>query len=286
MGKLFAVIGDPVAHSLSPQMQNAAIRAMGLDAEYIAVHVRPEELSDFVKRAKTEFDGFNITVPHKNAVIPFLDEISGECRRSESVNTVSNRNGTLYGESTDGYGLETAIFESFGIPVKGGRFCFLGCGGAALAVAFHFAAHGAVSLAFVNRTVSKAAELAERLASTYPDLETAAISPDNGADVRHWIASSVVTVQATSLGLRPDDPPPVDPELLEGTGTCFYETIYKETPLLRKAREANLRTADGRGMLLHQGARSLAIWTGGAVPVTVMRQALDTAITSRMARQA
>jgi shikimate dehydrogenase len=94
-----------------------------------------------------------------------------------------------------------------------------------------------------------------------------------------------VTVQATSLGLRSDDPPPIDPELLCGSSSCFYETIYKETPLLRRAREAHLRTADGRGMLLHQGARSLAIWTGCEVPVETMRQALDAAIAARMAQQ-
>ena len=109
----FAVIGDPIAHSLSPAMQNAGIRALGLDAEYFAVHVKQEQLREFTEQARRGLAGFNITVPHKNAIIPFLDEISREAEVAGSVNTVTVESGRLYGDTTDGYGLAQALREAF-----------------------------------------------------------------------------------------------------------------------------------------------------------------------------
>ena len=280
MTKHYAVIGDPIAHSLSPVMQNAGFRTAGLDADYSAIHVKNEELGEFVKKAGSELSGFNITVPHKNAIIPFLDELSENARLCGSVNTVTVEGGKLKGESTDGYGLETALRESFGIDVAGNSFCFLGCGGAARAAAFYFASKGPRRIFFINRTVSKADELASEISKAFPGFETAACSPLDDVLVKEFLAESKVLIQCTSLGLKSDDPPPIDPEIIP-EGICLYDTIYKKTALLKYAAENGIRHADGRSMLLHQGAKSFSIWTKVPAPIEAMREALYAAMDSR-----
>lgn len=272
----YAVIGDPIKHSLSPEMQNAGFQALGMGDLYTKFHVKGEELGDFVDFARKNLKGFNITVPHKKAIIPFLDGITRPAELAESVNTVSIRDGRLYGDSTDGYGLATAIFEAFGIEVKGRSFFFIGCGGAVQAVAFYFASAGASALYFANRTLAKAELLSRKIAENYPSCQTDCSALDDRTAVAGFVAASDVAVQGTSLGLAPDDPPPLNPELLKDI--CIYDTIYKTTPLLRYAAENYLKFADGRTMLLHQGARAFEIWTGGAAPVEAMRQALNHAI--------
>lgn len=271
--KIYAVIGDPVAHSLSPVMHNAAFRALGMDAEYIAVHVKAEELGDFAEDARKNLAGFNITVPHKKGIIPFLDEVDPVAQMAGSVNTVTIRDGRLIGCSTDGFGLETALREAFGFELAGGRAVFIGCGGAAHAVAFHFAEHGLQQLFLLNRTLSTAEQLAEELRLHFPGfpVETASLADTDRAG--DFLNRAQAAVQCTSLGLKPDDPPPLDPELLP-QDIKLFDTIYKPTPLLRYAKAHNIAHAAGLGMLLHQGARSFAIWTGAEAPVEAMRQAL------------
>lgn len=276
----YAVIGDPIAHSLSPVMQNAGFAALGIDAEYSAVHVKNEGLCDFAEFAIKNLKGFNITVPHKKAIIPFLDTVSEDARLAGSVNTVSVRDGKLHGESTDGYGLATAIEESFGISVCGNSFCFIGCGGAASATAFYFAAKGARSLFFINRTVSKAENLAERIRNSFGTVNVECSPNDDYDKISAFINASAVAVQCTSLGLKNDDPMPLPFELFK-KDICYYETIYRETKLLSQARKSGMKTADGRSMLLHQGAKAFSIWTGKDAPVETMRKALYDAIDKR-----
>ena len=199
----FAVIGDPIAHSLSPAMQNAGIKALGLDAEYFAEHVRHDDLKEFTEQARRGLAGFNITVPHKNAIFPFLDHISKEAQVAGSVNTVTVKSGRLYGDTTDGYGLAQALKEAFQFDVRGGRIAFIGCGGAAHAAAAYFASQGAQALHLINRTVAKADELAEKLRGAYgTDVRTCAI--DDNAQISEFLNASDVVIQCTSLGLTPD----------------------------------------------------------------------------------
>jgi shikimate dehydrogenase len=269
----YAVIGDPVSHSFSPQMHNAAFKAMGINAEYLAVHVKEQELPAFAERAKKEFSGFNITVPHKNAIIPFLDTISKECSLTGSVNTVINRNGLLHGESTDGYGLETALREEFNIPAAGNCFLFLGTGGTVKAVSYYFSEKGAKTLFFANRTVSKSRTLIDELCNVFPNTEYACCSPEDEKLMNEFVSNAAVVIQCTSLGLNPEDPSPLG-ELFFRRGKCYYDTIYKNTAFLKIAGEKGGKAAGGLSMLLHQGARSFSMWTGQSAPVEVMRKAL------------
>ncbi|MDD5727214.1 MAG: shikimate dehydrogenase [Victivallales bacterium] len=270
----YVVIGDPIIHSLSPQMQNAGFAAAGLGNCYGKMRVAAADFAEFIDFARKNLSGFNITVPHKNRIIPYLDSIADEAALAGSVNTVIVKSGRLYGCSTDGCGLENALRETFGFALAGSRVLFIGCGGAVQALAFHFAAAGADELYFVNRTPAKAAALGQKISADYPACKCAFCGLDDDAGIKGFINSSTLMVQGTSLGLKSGDPLPVKPELLTGADLCFYDTIYQETPMLQAARAAGLRAADGRTMLLHQGVKSFELWTGLRAPVEEMRRAL------------
>lgn len=272
----YAVIGDPVKHSRSPEMQNAGFAALGLADRYGKVAVAAAELPAFAAWARRHLAGFNITVPHKENIIPLLDEIDQVARLAGSVNTVKIDGGRLAGCSTDGYGVEMAVGEAFGLKLAGLAVLFIGAGGAARAVAFHLAASGARSLTFANRTLSRAVELGDRIRTAYPGVATAAVKPDDAIGLRRLLLDADLVIQAGSLGLKADDPPPFDLELLAANPRlCCFESIYRRTPFLVRAAEFGMRTADGRGMLLHQGVKSFEIWTGRKAPVEIMRQALE-----------
>lgn len=271
--KIYAVIGDPIAHSLSPAMHNAAFRALKMDAEYIAVHVLADGLESFAAEARKKLAGFNITVPHKKGIIPFLDVVNQEAALAGSVNTVLIRENQLSGCSTDGYGLEAALSEAFGYTLKNNAALFIGCGGAARAAAFHFASKGLKNLYILNRTLATAEGLCAELTTHYPGLECTAAALNNEEAVRTALKQVPVAIQCTSLGLKPDDPPPLLPEWLP-QGIALFDTIYKPTALLQYAQAHGIAHANGSGMLLHQGAKSFELWTGIKPPLDVMRAEL------------
>ena len=271
----YAVIGDPVAHSVSPAMQNASFMAAGLSERYGKYHVKPDELAEFTEFARKNLYGFNATVPHKAALIPLLDEIAPAALAANSVNTVIVRDGKLYGDSTDGYGLETALFEAFNLKIANSHIVMLGAGGAAQATAFEFVQRKAARLTIINRTRSKAEALAEQLSGKGTVLT--ALGNDEHELIRQAIAGSNVVIQATSAGLRSDDPPPVDLELLRRAPAVF-DMIYHRTAVQEFAAANNIPCADGRGMLLHQGARSFTLWTERPAALAAMRDALERAL--------
>jgi shikimate dehydrogenase len=233
-----------------------------------------------VEYARRELNGFNVTVPHKNAIIPFLDEISTEASLAGSVNTVSVRNGKLCGTSTDGYGLAEAMREAFGKDVRNSSFCFLGSGGVVRAVAFYFAHNGADRIFFVNRTPAKAEKLSQDISAEFPEVDTAFCQLADEITAKKFLSSADVVIQGTSLGLKPDDPPPIKPEFLT-PDNCFFETVYKSTRLLEYAIQNGIKHADGSGMLIHQGAESFYLWTGVRPDINVMRKTLDNAMKKR-----
>ena len=268
----FAVIGDPIAHSRSPLMHNAAFRALGLDADYTAVHVTKDALPGFLERARTEFSGFNVTVPHKNAVIPFLDGVSPRAKLAGSVNTVSVRDGGLYGDTTDAIGFERAVLEAFGMSLSGAKVCILGCGGVVRALVYHLADAGCSRLRILNRTAEKAASLTEEIRAHAPGLDCGSGALGDAAAARDALEGSGLVVQCTSLGLRDGDGAPVDPDLIPAH-VCVFDTIYRQTALLARCRARGMKVCGGLPMLVHQGAESFRIWTGREAPVEVMRDA-------------
>ena len=272
----YTVIGDPVSHSRSPGMQNAAFAQAGLGRPYGRRHVTKEELSTFVKEARQKLLGVNITVPHKEAVIPFLDEIDPAALLCSSVNTLDIRNGRVRGYSTDGYGLEYALRENFQISPRGSRFVFTGRGGACRAAAIHLAAEGAKKIFLINRTLAKAEDIARIIAENFPSCQAEVISLADNRKIGEAFADSQVLIQSTSLGLKADDPVPFDPALLEvNRELAVFDTIYKNTPLLQRAAALGMRCAGGRAMLIHQGAQSFRIWTGLEPDIKAMEQGFD-----------
>ena len=268
----FAVIGDPIGHSRSPLMHNAAFRALGIDADYTAIHVTREGLPDFLRRARTSLNGFNITVPHKNAVIPFLDGVTPRAALAGSVNTVSVRDGKLFGDTTDAIGLERAVQEVFGLPLKGANICILGCGGVVRALVFHLADAGCSRLRILNRTAEKAIQLTNEILKHAPSLDCGFAALDDRPSVEKAFDGADLVIQCTSLGLKDGDGSPVDPDLIPASA-CLFDTIYRETEILVRCRERGLRVSGGLPMLVHQGAESFRIWTGREAPVEVMRTA-------------
>lgn len=277
----YAVIGWPVEHSVSPQMQQAGFQALGIPASYEKIPVEPEHLGAAVEALRTQgFAGWNVTVPHKEQIADFLDQVDPGARRAGSINTVVRRGKILEGYSTDGYGLAMATHEAFGVDLDGRTVAFLGCGGAARATAVYFAAEGAREIVLINRTIGKAYRIRDIIQEVAPDCRAVCIENDNHDAIRDALKRSQILYQATSLGLRSNDPMPLDPELLPQR-LAVMDMIYRPTPFLNAATERGCQTADGRAMLLHQGARSLMMWTGHPAPLEAMRQALWNALAAR-----
>lgn len=272
----YLVIGDPVGHSRSPGMQNAAFRHHGLGEPYGIRRVTPEELAAFVEEARGAFRGVNLTIPHKEAVLPLVDEVDPAARLAGSVNTLVIENGRIKGYSTDGYGLEMALEYNFKRPVAGAEFLFLGAGGAARATLFHLAERGAAALRIANRSPEKAEQLAAELRRSFPGVPVETGGLADRERLANWLRRSDFLIQATSLGLKDEDAPPIPLELLRpDLKLALFDTIYRETPLLLKARELGLPAAGGKEMLIRQGARSFELWTGREAPLEAMRNGFD-----------
>ncbi len=262
--RLVGVLGWPIAHTLSPRMQNAAFAALGLDFAYVALPVAPERLPAAVRGlAALGFAGANVTVPHKAGVVPFLAEMSPIVRALGAANTLLVRaDGSLYGDNTDAHGF-LADLRGHGVAVgPGTRALVLGAGGAARSVVYALADAGA-TVKVANRTVTRAEELCQLIAGVLPETAhrlAAHAFPNNLTDLA---ADATLIVNTTSLGLHPaTDSLPWDPAVSFRPGQVVYDLIYAATPLLNFAREGGAGAINGLGMLVHQGARSAALWTG------------------------
>jgi shikimate dehydrogenase len=275
--RLFAVLGHPVAHSLSPAMHNASIRALGLDAVYVAFDVAPDRLLEVLPvMGAMGFGGVNLTIPLKEVAFRGLRDLDATARDAGAVNTVKFHDGGMTGYNTDGEGWARAFAQAFGRGVQGLSICLLGAGGAARAVAMAAAADGAAALAIAARNAERAIALAADVRARHPALpvRVAVEADDQAAAAR--AADAVVNL--TPLGLKPDDPPPLPASALRA-GQLAMDTIYVAavTPFLREAAAAGARTANGEGMLVGQGARAFEIWTGRAPDVAAMTRALAAA---------
>ena len=276
--KNLGVIGWPIAHSLSPAMQTAAIHAAGLDYAYIAMPVQPELLPAAVEGLKSlGFRGFNVTIPHKSAVMELLDEVDEDARRIGAVNTVVNEDGRLLGYNTDVAGFLRGLSRQ-SVPVRGKHAVLFGAGGAARAVLWGLLREGAAS---VRIGVRNAAKAREALADFSGDVE---IFPWDGGDFAGALETADLLVNTTPLGMTPktEDAPPVDWARVRGDA-FVYDIIYTPecTRFLREAKAHGHRTANGVAMLVGQGAEALYLWTGVHADESVMERALLAALGER-----
>lgn len=263
------IFGCPVAHTLSPLMHNAAFKALGLDYCYVPFMVEPGMLASAVAGLRAmNIRGVNITVPHKEDVLPMLDLIDHEALLIGAVNTIVNDNGKLKGFNTDSRGFMMSLSEA-GIEVSGKRVLLLGAGGAARAVGYGLCKK-ASKVYIAARNLSRAEELAVHLHSVSPATEGISLKDGISADFASGID---IIVNATPLGLSENDPLPFEAGLISNSHVVC-DLIYKNTQLLQAAAQKGARTLDGAGMLLWQGALCFELWTGRKAPVDVMRLAL------------
>ena len=273
-----AVFGDPVAHSASPPMHNAALAALGLDLRYTRLHIRPAELPEALQLvARQGFVGVNLTIPHKEAAVGCVDAVDELAARLGVINTVRvEPDGTLRGFNTDGPGFARAMQVDWGIELARQRVLLLGAGGGAgRALAVQCALANCLRLVLVNRTAEKAHALAGALRAEYGVDSTAAFWEDSAlADA---LAGCDLVVNTSSLGLRPGDHSPLRAELIP-THARIFDTVYlasgAPTPLETAAHTAGVPCLGGRSLLLHQGALSFAHWFGCLPPLDAMRDAL------------
>lgn len=272
----YLVIGDPIGHSRSPGMQNAAFEACGLGRPYGMRHVTPAELPAFFEYARGNLLGVNLTVPHKIAAAALSDILTERAAACGSVNTLIIADGVITGDSTDGVGLEEALKYCFGDGLTGKRIVFCGAGGAARATAVHLADRGAAEVSFINRTLSKAEELSALCLGRHPGLVSICAEPGDGRACRELLERADYLVQATSVGLREGDPSPLDEALFRpGMRLRIFDTIYRRTKLQEIAAERGLPCANGREMLIRQGAESFERWTGRKPDLEAMRRGFD-----------
>jgi shikimate dehydrogenase len=277
------VLGDPVEHSLSPQMQNAALKHYQSEMEYARFQISSDDLPEALKRiGQLDFVGVNVTVPHKISALSLLDKIDPEAKRIGAVNTVKfERWGRLHGFNTDGRGFSQAIREEFSVDLRDLRVLVLGAGGAARAIATQCAKEGCERLVVANRTLKKAEDLTSSLRDFFsgprvlgPVARLQAIPWEESA-FRFQIANTDLIVNATPLGLNPSDRSPI-PERLLAPHLMIFDTIYvdKRTPFVSAAIEAGARGVNGLSMLLHQGALAFELWFNKKAPIEVMRAAI------------
>lgn len=283
-GTALAVIGHPIAHSLSPAIHNAALAEMARLApqfahwRYFKFDVAPADLPaalrDFHRR---NFRGLNLTVPHKSLVLPQLAAADEFVRTAGAANTLVATAAGWTGANTDGYGLATAVREQFGRELKGAAIILLGAGGAARGAAVECLQSGCAGLWIGNRTAATLDTLLHELRPVAGPI------PLRGFDLARpaGLPADALVINATSVGLEPGEPAPIDLRALPRPAQVF-DMIYRpaRTALLRQAAELGIAHTNGLAMLVHQGARSLALWTGARVPVAVMHAAAQTALSA------
>lgn len=266
MLKRVFLLGYPVAHSVSPAMQNAAFRALGLPWQYELLATPPAKLREVVARLRrADCAGANVTIPHKQAVFNLVDQVSETARKIGAVNTIINDHGRLIGDNTDVFGvLQTSAQAQ--IDPQAAQIVIMGAGGGARAVAFALAQAGAANICILNRTPSRAAELIDTIRTHFPHLSVAA----NCVDA---IDHADIIVNATPIGMSPhvgESPMPRGKNFPRGV--IAFDLVYRplQTQFLRDAGIAGAQTIDGLGMLVHQGAASFQMWTKQNAPIEIM----------------
>jgi len=265
--RVLALLGDPVEHSLSPAIQNAAFRAESLDGVYVALRCPPEDVGGLVRGLAHAGGGGNVTLPHKGRCAEVLDVRSEAVTRTGACNTFWMEEGRVHGDNTDVEGFRRALRTLLDGSPEGARALLVGAGGAARAVLLVLLQDGVEEVTIANRTRARAVELAGLADPSRVRVSRDSLPPQGEA--------FDVVINATRLGLDPGDPVPVDFDRL-GATQAVMDLVYgpSETPLVREARSRAIPAADGGEMLVQQGAAAFERWWGRSAPVDVMRAAL------------
>jgi shikimate dehydrogenase len=270
------IIGWPISHSLSPVMHNAAFAALGLDWVFVPFAVDPERLAEAVAGLRAlGVAGYNVTIPHKVAVMPLLDEITRDAELIGAVNVVALKEGRLVGYNTDGIGLLAALSGKLGFHPEGRSILVLGAGGAARSAVAALAGGGAARIEVANRSVEKGEELVAAVSGRLPATLFRAESLGRLSDPC-YLAEFDLLVNTTSVGMAHDSFPGLS-FARRKEGFAVYDMVYAPplTPLLAQAKECGVPCANGIGMLVAQGEAAFSIWTGREAPAGCMERALE-----------
>jgi shikimate dehydrogenase len=271
MTRLIALLGDPVEHSLSPRIQNAAMEALGLDGRYLALRCGGLDLPTLLRGIARAGGAGNVTLPHKEVARATVEEATRDASRTGSVNTFWSDGIRVFGDNTDVEGVRRALLELTGGKAPGGRVLLLGAGGAARAAVVALLDEEVDRVEILNRTRERAQRLAEELGEEEAGGRLRVLDDASDIEGEEWD----LVIQATRLGLSEGDRMPLDPEAPRRVG-ALLDLVYgpQETPLVRRARELGIPAADGGEMLLFQGAAAFRRWWGREAPLEVMRGAL------------
>ena len=274
--KVYGIIGYPVKHSLSPAMHNAAFHQLHINAKYKLFERKPEELIHFLQSLTREnICGFNVTIPHKETMVGYMDKLTEEASLVGAVNTVKVDNQTLIGHNTDGLGFIKHLMDTHKTSIYAKIVSLLGAGGAARAVAQYLAAEGVGKIIVYDIKKEKSESLARKIMDNFESVE---VEVSDSADAL-LLANPDLFINATHVGMNESDPLLINPGRLNHS-TFVYDLIYspEETKLLRAAKSKGCACANGLGMLLYQGVLSFEFWTGQKPPIEIMRKALVEAI--------
>jgi shikimate dehydrogenase len=275
MTKRVVLIGHPVAHSLSGAMQQAGFDKLGIDAHYDLWDRSPAELAEAIAELRTEdFLGANITIPHKERVVPMIDRLTDEAHATGAVNTITKEGKKLVGHNTDVAGFKFALDKLVGKQKMPRHAVVLGAGGGARAVAYGLIREGFQRVIVFNRHLHRGESMVKHFARSSSHMDLRAM-PWHESIIEAELSKAKVLINATSIGLISDESP-IPAEILT-PDLLVLDLIYNQTRLLRDAQKAGCATSDGGQMLLHQGAAAFSLWTGQPAPFDEMQAALEDA---------
>jgi len=273
---IYGIFGHPVKHSLSPDMHNSAFSELGLNSVYVAFDIEPENIGEATNAIRAMgIKGINITIPHKQTIIPFLDEVSPDATLTGAVNTVKNEEGKLSGFNTDVGGFLRAIREDLDFSPEDNTLFLIGAGGAARAVLSAFCMNGGAIVYIADILKDKAIELADQFKGNFENIRIETIEMEDKDIVSEKFSEADILVNASPAGMDGVGSHDIPLASLKKSAVV-YDLVYKpqNTKLLTDARELGHKASGGLTMLLYQGAESFEIWTGETAPVAVMKKAL------------
>ena len=275
--RIYGLFGYPVKHTFSPGMHNAAFRKIGFNAIYFPFEVKPEDLKDALRAVKVlGISGLNLTIPHKESCIRYLDGLSSEAKLIGAVNTIVADNKRLVGYNTDGEGFIISLKKDAHVDPGGKKIFILGAGGAAKAIGFKLAKEGAAKIKIADIIRKRSLSLASNIKSNFSGCKVEVIRMDS---ISKLLADVDIFINATPIGLKHDDPLLIHPDLLHPK-LVVCDLIYNppQTKLLKCAMNKGLISINGLGMLLYQGAVCFELWTKKKAPIEIMKEALKNSL--------